>query len=179
MGTRGLIGFKTSDKTVMIYNHFDSYPSGLGADVMNWIAARIKDAGYDGFLGQTKQQVRSMVAVSNDVPPTPEQILKCEKLGIVDLSVSKQSTSDWYCLLRGAQGDIEKTLQAGFYEDASDFAGERGFVGCEYSYALNLETEKLEFFDDGQEKMQIPLNTITEDSIDDLVRQMEGEEEEV
>lgn len=176
MGTRGIIGFKTTDKNVIIYNHFDSYPSGLGADVMKWIANRVQKVGYDDFIGQTKQQVRSMVAVG-DSAPTESQILKCQKSGIVNLTVSERSTSDWYCLLREAQGDIEKTLEVGFYEDASEFFNEgRHFLGCEYGYVLNLETDELEFYDGTTTpKMKIPFTSIKEDSIDQLVSQMEGE----
>lgn len=173
MGTRGIIGFKTAEKEVIIYNHFDSYPEGLGADVLNWIAGRIAASDYETFIGQTKQQVQSMVAVG-DQEPTKSQITKCEKAGVVDLSVSNRSTSDWYCLLRGAQGNIEKTLEVGFYEDASEFFKEgTHFFGCEYGYMLDLENEVLNFYDGTTDpKLQIPLSSINNDNIDKLVVDM-------
>ena len=42
MGTRGICGFRFDDKDYLAYNHFDSYPSGLGVEiaeickVVNW-----------------------------------------------------------------------------------------------------------------------------------------------
>lgn len=37
MGTRGLLGFIISGRRHASYNHFDSYPSGLGAQVAKFI----------------------------------------------------------------------------------------------------------------------------------------------
>ena len=34
MGTRGLYGFRKNGVDKTTYNHFDSYPDGLGADVI-------------------------------------------------------------------------------------------------------------------------------------------------
>jgi len=50
--------------------------------------------------------------IKEDDTPTPEDIekLKC----YTNLTVSTQSTSDWYCLLRGCQGSLEKVLRSGY-----------------------------------------------------------------
>jgi hypothetical protein len=37
MGTRGTWGFVLDDREKLTYNHFDSYPDGLGADLLNWL----------------------------------------------------------------------------------------------------------------------------------------------
>jgi len=37
MGTRGLLGFIIAGRRRASYNHFDSYPSGLGAQVAKFI----------------------------------------------------------------------------------------------------------------------------------------------
>ncbi len=42
MGTRGAVGFVLDEKEKITYNHFDSYPSGLGCDVLNYLNS-IKD----------------------------------------------------------------------------------------------------------------------------------------
>ena len=40
MGTRGLVGFVRKDGSKKgAYNHFDSYPEGLGLKIMRWIAS--------------------------------------------------------------------------------------------------------------------------------------------
>lgn len=37
MGTRGLCGFRVDGQDKLMYNHSDSYPSGLGVDVFNFV----------------------------------------------------------------------------------------------------------------------------------------------
>jgi hypothetical protein len=37
MGTRGLYGYKIDGETKITYNHYDSYPSGLGKDTVKYI----------------------------------------------------------------------------------------------------------------------------------------------
>ena len=37
MGTRGFIVFRVKGKDVAFYNHYDSYPTGLGNEIINFI----------------------------------------------------------------------------------------------------------------------------------------------
>ena len=37
MGTRRSVGFIANEKNYITYNHFDSYPSGLGSEVLEVI----------------------------------------------------------------------------------------------------------------------------------------------
>ena len=37
MGTRGLYGFRKNGKDKITYNHWDSYPEGLGQNVLNFV----------------------------------------------------------------------------------------------------------------------------------------------
>jgi len=37
MGTRGSFGFRIKTKDKLAYNHFDSYPDGLGASVCDFM----------------------------------------------------------------------------------------------------------------------------------------------
>ena len=37
MGTRGLLGFIIKGKKKGSYNHWDSYPSGLGMEIITWL----------------------------------------------------------------------------------------------------------------------------------------------
>lgn len=37
MGTSGLFGFVYNGKYYVVYNHYDSYPDGLGQDIINEI----------------------------------------------------------------------------------------------------------------------------------------------
>lgn len=37
MGTRGIYGFRFSGTDKLTYSHFDSYPEGLGSEVVEFI----------------------------------------------------------------------------------------------------------------------------------------------
>lgn len=143
MGTRGAIGFRIGGKDYVSYNHFDSYPDCLGHTMIEFIQAGVKRLnGLDDFIGETKQRVRSLTAVSDDTPPTEAQ--KKWLAEYTSLAVSEQSTEDWYCLLREAQGDPEKMLAAKFYVGADSFLLDGLF--CEFAYIVNLDDETLEFY---------------------------------
>jgi hypothetical protein len=43
MGTCGLLGFIIKGKTNGSYNHFDSYPTGLGLDIIEFILSLSND----------------------------------------------------------------------------------------------------------------------------------------
>ena len=40
MGTRGAIGWSKGGVTKVTYNHFDSYPDGLGLDVVKYLKGK-------------------------------------------------------------------------------------------------------------------------------------------
>lgn len=135
MGTRGIVGFRLHGQDKLIYNHFDSYPDGLGAEVVRALPKLLKNPE------QLTRWVEELQPVPKD-KPTPEQIKKLKKF--TDLGVSEQSTNDWYCLLRKTQGDLAAILESGFYSDSRDFAHDSLF--CEYGYIINLDENVLEFY---------------------------------
>ena len=47
MGTRGLIGIHSKQITKATYNHFDSYPSGIGLFILRETKEAIKKFGLD------------------------------------------------------------------------------------------------------------------------------------
>ena len=138
MGTRGLYGFRKNGVDKTTYNHFDSYPDGLGADVINFIKKHSID--------ELKQFYDRIQMVQKLATPTKEEIKTCVDAGLCDLSVSKQSTNDWYCLLRNVQGDLEALYNSpvAYMIDNSDFIKDSLF--CEYAYIINLDINALEFY---------------------------------
>jgi hypothetical protein len=138
MGTRGAVGFKLDQKEVLFYNHWDSYPDGLGQDVVNYVKS-VTDWNV------IREQVSNFVAVDDGVKPTLEQKDWARKLGTIDLGVSRQSEDDWYCLTRNAQGNLGLQLELGFGTLANKFILESLF--CEYAYVINLDTMELEFYE--------------------------------
>ncbi|MCK5610749.1 hypothetical protein KAR91_53240 [Candidatus Pacearchaeota archaeon] len=139
MGTRGSFGFQINGKLKVTYNHFDSYPEGLGGDVIGFMENRDADN-----IKELKKKVEALQFVDKSKKPTQEQIDACDKAGTIDLGVSDQSKEDWYCLLRGAQGDLEKILEIGLMSDGESFLQDSLF--CEYAYIINLDTVKLEVY---------------------------------
>lgn len=135
MGTRGAVGFRANGKDKVGYNNFDSYPGGLGAEVLEFIQG--------SNLAELKTAAERIILVDTSIAPTPEQIKDCKPW--TDLGVSNQSTSDWYCLLRGAQGDLGAyTKGLKYMSDSSDFLLDSLF--CEYAYIINTDEQVLEFY---------------------------------
>jgi hypothetical protein len=136
MGTRGAIGFRINGKDKVTYNHFDSYPTGIGVQVVEFL----KNTGDAELMAMAKK----IKMVKEDGKPTPKQIDTCIKAGMVDLSVSERSTADWYCLLRNAQGDLAAYGKLGYMTDSKKFLLDSLF--CEFAYIINLDTMELEFY---------------------------------
>lgn len=138
MGTRGLYGFRKNEQDKTSYNHFDSYPEGLGADVLKFI--------QNHSIAEMNKFYDRIIMVNEDATPTDEQKENCRKNGFVNLNVSNQSENDWYCLLRNVQGYLEDLYKCEFpyMIDDSDFIKDSLF--CEYAYIINLDTNVLEFY---------------------------------
>ena len=119
MSTRGLYGIRKGEVDKCTYNHCDSYPDGLGRDILQFCATHSEQQISDLY---------NLIELFNtNVPPTEEQKAMCKINGYVNLNVSSQSDSDWYCLLRDCK----------FIKDS---------LFCEYAYIINLDTHVLEFW---------------------------------
>lgn len=135
MGTRGLYGFRKNNKDKVTYNHWDSYPRWLGNNVLRFINGHT--------IEELENICEKMILVNENDKPTDEQIEKCKKYA--DLTVSNKDYNDWYCLLRGSQGDLEPWGEdLDYIIDNHDFIKDSLF--CEYAYIINLDTYELEFF---------------------------------
>jgi hypothetical protein len=142
MGTRGTIGFIVGEKEKLAYNHFDSYPEGLGLKTLAFLRE------FPGLIGELRRQAMRLEVVSDAVPPSAEQIKELKEFS--DLNVGNQTEDDWYCLLRHTQGDWQATLDAGFMEDGGRFPEDSLF--CEWAYVINLDDEVLEVYRGFQQK---------------------------
>ena len=139
MGTRGAVGFYKGGEHKVAYNHFDSYPEGLGNDVLNYIHSKTVEGLHAAF--------ERIELVDPESKPTPEQVKKCAEF--TNLSVSGQSTDEWYCVLRDAQGDLDAYTKVGAMPDEQDFLKDSLF--CEYAYIINLDDNILEVYKGFQE----------------------------
>lgn len=138
MGTRGIMGLVIEGQTKITYNHFDSYPSGLGTDVLNGLRLLLTQGDGERLV----ELARNLVVVDEDSKPTPEQIEALAKHA--DTGVSTGSLQEWYVLLRNLQGDFKATVEAGVMTDASHFPLDGLF--CEWGYVANIDTGHLEVY---------------------------------
>jgi hypothetical protein len=161
MGTRGACGFRIDGNDKITYNHYDSYPAGLGADIIDFIK-KTPDSELISIAD-------NIILVEETDTPTPEQIEECKNFA--DLQVGAQTEANWYCLLREAQGDLSaykiNYKKADINDDmAFDFepnekheAVENGLryminsasflldsLFCEWAYIINTDTKKLEIY---------------------------------
>lgn len=145
MGTRGLVGFYSNGETKAMYNHYDSYIDGLGADVIKFLRTIRLDT--------LKDIVSKIKMVKENSKPSSKQISECKVEGTIDLNVGAQSETDWYCLLRNAQGNLF-TYAKGFpyMLDGQEFIKDSLF--CEYAYIINIDTNELEVYVGFQKKKQ-------------------------
>jgi len=143
MGTRGAFGFFKDGVHKVTYNHFDSYPSELGKHVL--------DIAKQFSIDELNKMFDRIEMVDMDSTPTPGQIEKCRKY--INLNVSTQSETDWYCLLREAQGDLSAYAEVGLMIEYAGFLHASLF--CEYAYIINLTDNTLEVYEGFQKEKPV------------------------
>jgi hypothetical protein len=162
MGTRGFVGFKVDGTEKIAYNHFDSYPSGLGTDVLQWL--RKEHAGH------IRRKAAELRVVDPDSKPTAEDIVRLKPYA--DTNVSTRRLDEWYVLLRETQGNPAAMLDAGVIEDG------RGYGGMEYGYLVDLDANELRVYDGNLEASilgRFPLDALPSD--EEFVAALERDEE--
>lgn len=141
MGTRGVWGFYKDGINKLTYNHFDSYPDCLGRDIINFI--------NNTSLDDLNKIFNKIILVDEESVPTYEQIEECKLFA--DTTVSKQSLTDWYCLLKDTQGNPELYKKDNLHHmiNYNDFIKDSLF--CEWAYVINLTDNILEIYKGFQE----------------------------
>ena len=135
MGTRGLYGFRKNGIDKLTYNHWGSYPEGLGKDIVQFCK--------ETSLEEMNKIFDRIILVKKDSRPSTQQIKECIKYFNEDVSTG--SIYDWYCLLRETQGNLNVYKNGLRYMiDNADFIKDSLF--CEYAYIINLDTNSLEFW---------------------------------
>ena len=132
MGTRGAMGFRIDGVDKITYNQYDSYPTGLGADVVAQVRAVLKE----NKLGEIIQNIRDLRMVDEDADPTSDERSDYRRWS--DSGVNRGQ--GWYSLLRHAQGSLD-LLMTGALDvmlDGNSFVTNSLF--CEYAYILDIDT---------------------------------------
>jgi hypothetical protein len=133
------MGVRIGGVDKITYNHFDSYPSGLGESIVSDVRALLRDPGIDGF----KQLATALRVVDEQTDkPTDADIARLKQF--TDLAVSERSEQDWYCLTRHLQGEFAMTLKVGLMIDSHNFMANSLF--CEFAYIVNLDEMSFECY---------------------------------
>lgn len=119
-----------------MYNHWDSYPTGLGDVMVKWMLAQ------DGDFTDAIEKFDRLTAVDENAEPTEDQ--KLALVRYLDLSVGNRTDGDWYNLLRDTQGNPSGALEAGFFVDYFKFGEDSLF--CEFAYVVDLDDKVLEVY---------------------------------
>jgi len=142
MASRGFFGIVIDTVEKITYNHDYSHPQGLGIHVLTWLRRRAKADN----LQTVRRRAAELRLVRHDDTPTPEDVARLARW--TDLSVSRQSTDDWYCLLRRTQGNPGQILRAGVALDASGVPLDS--VWTEWGYVVDFDTDRLEVYHGSQ-----------------------------
>lgn len=166
MGTRGLWGYVIEGEDKFAYNHFDSYPSGLGGDLLRHTKAMP--------LEQLREQAKALKMVDEDEPPTALDVEMLREFA--DEQVSGQDmTREWYVLLRGCQGDPDKTLGSGYMLDGAGFQNDSLF--CEWAYVIDLDEGVFEVYRGFQREPHTDGRFVKAELEDNGHRRRQGEDE--
>jgi hypothetical protein len=138
MGTRGLTGFVVNNQIKAGYQQFDSYPGGVGVEVLNFCRTLDKP---DSLI-ELRKKVMALKVVPENGNPTPEQFAELKKNGFADSGVS--TGSDWYAALRNTQGKPAEILRSGFVTDSASFGNDSLF--CEWAYVIDTDNNMLEVY---------------------------------
>jgi len=142
MGTRGACGFYSQGTEKVTYNHYDSYPVGLGYQILQYLDSRDRD------MDKIRNDFDMIQLVKETSRPSKKQVEICRNAGVSDLTVSEGKVTDWYCLLREAQGDLTQNVKAGLMIDSKEFLYDSLF--CEWAYIINIDDSLLEVYKGGQ-----------------------------
>jgi len=136
MGTRGAIGFRIDGVDKLTYNHFDSYPQGLGVDILSQ-AQELYAAGPESL----RAAARNIKMLNSD--GVTKEVVEATR-AYHNMGVSEQSEEDLYCLFREAQGDLPAYLNLGYMPGNNNFILDSLF--CEWAYILDLDDDMLEVY---------------------------------
>jgi len=138
MSTRGFIGFVIDGTEKIAYNHFDSYPSALGLNVLHWL--HIEPQAEPDVV---RERARALRVIVGNSEPTNEDIERLQPFYNPNVG-GHSDRPTWYQLLRETQGNPGLMLEAGVIEDASNFPLDSLFA--EWGYIVDFDSGVFEVY---------------------------------
>lgn len=134
MGTRGAFGFTKNGVNKITYNHFDSYPTGLGFDIIEFI--------MKNNIEKMNKIFNSITMVKHDDVPTVDQLKTLEEYFGSRIDIRKVKDMEDLIGTNQYITDFQKGFP--FMLDNENFMGDSLF--CEYAYIINLDDNTLEVY---------------------------------
>ena len=132
MGTSGLIVIiftvNGQQRKLITYNHCDS--GELGMTLVRELYDLLSRYDLDILV----KIFNGIAVVTNEIPPTPDQIILLKSYA--DLDVSNQSLDDWYCLLRKTQGSLFQIIGCGYILQSTID------TDAEYIYTIDCDSQR-------------------------------------
>ena len=149
MSTRGLMGLKKDNEVKAHYNHFDSYISGLGKDIIETI---------------------------NNIPKSKRVEILSKAFDNITLVRDNEEN---YNYLKEYQGNLQAYLNGVVTKmiDNKDFIYDTLF--CEYAYIINLDTKTLDITFGWHDRItkSYDLLDLDYEKIEQEINEIESEEE--
>lgn len=154
MGTRGTITIIYRKKQLVLYNHYDSYPSGLGQQLIEELQLLLVQHGLAGLIVLFEKLVIIKPYEDECRQPTVEEMKQLHEYKESDSSESiaeKDALNDWswFSLLGKTQGSLVRTLESGYALNLLDCDNKtwnqisRSYAGSlEYNYVVDLDHEQ-------------------------------------
>ena len=156
MSTRGIFGFHLKDKDYLSYNHLDSYPSGLGVDILT-------DIRVANIL-ELKKLARKVKLVKESAQPTETEEILLKKYANTIVGQTEDGKISYYQLLRELQGKLVDSIKAGYMLDSHKFINDS--LSCEYAYILNFDTNEFEVYVGHQTKKSVVVGRYAKEKAD-------------
>lgn len=137
MSTRGVVGFRYKEQDKVMYNHSDSYPDYLGLTTIEAVRKYTDEQLISAY--------NKITLVDSDETPSEKLQEQYTKYHCGGVSTGKKS--EWYALLREAQGNIDAYVTDAKLEHMIN--GRRSLFDSlfsEYAYIINLDDKTLEFY---------------------------------
>lgn len=155
MGTRGAVGFRHNQKDYITYNHYDSYPTCAGLNViMTIIKQKLFD---DKYRQQAIEKLESLQLINSEKTFEPEELEKIRgnivALGLENNDYNPKNFGngkvDAYYVLNPIQRHINAYIHPKhaipYMIDNHEFMANSLF--CEWAYIINFDTNSLEIYE--------------------------------